>query len=72
MRRTADFDIADRIITWCQGDDDIQRVLQRHEGYIRQETLTEELQVGEPDENAFTEENKIDGKPVKLGVKKVT
>ena len=72
MRRAADFDIADRITTWCQGDDDILRVLQRHEGYIRQETLTAELQVGEPDENAFTEENKIDGKPVKLAVKKVS
>ena len=69
MRRAAGFDISDRIVTWCQGDERITRVLEKHDAYIQQETLSVELRQGAPDSEAYTEKPKVDGVPVKLGVK---
>ncbi|MCH7511826.1 MAG: SDR family NAD(P)-dependent oxidoreductase, partial [Chloroflexi bacterium] len=37
LRREAGFDIADRITTYWQGDDDVRRVLEAHGGYVRAE-----------------------------------
>ena len=71
MRRSAAFDIVDRIVTWYQGDERIDRVMQKHAAYIQQETLSVELRQGAPDAEAYTEEQKVDGAPVKLGVKRV-
>ncbi|MCZ6788347.1 MAG: DUF5915 domain-containing protein, partial [Chloroflexi bacterium] len=70
MRRSADFQITDRIVTWYAGDERTARVIERHGDYIRQETLSTELREGEPDAGAYTEEAKLDGVVVKLGVKR--
>ena len=70
MRRSAGFEIADRIVIWCQGDEDIARVMQRHDQYIRQETLSVELRQEEPEPDAYVEEQRIEGVAVKLGVKR--
>ncbi|MCI0438115.1 MAG: class I tRNA ligase family protein, partial [Chloroflexi bacterium] len=43
MRRAADFDIADYIVTYYQGDAEIAEVIAAHEEYIRQETLSRQL-----------------------------
>ena len=70
MRRSAAFDIVDRIVTWYQGDGRVARVMQKHANYIKQETLSTELRQGAPDADAYTEEQKVDGVPIKLGVKR--
>ena len=70
MRRSADFQITDRIVTWYAGDERTARVMERHGDYVGQETLSTELRQGEPDTGAYTEEAKLDGVLVKLGVKR--
>ena len=70
MRRSAGFDIADRIVIWYQGDERTARVMQQHGGYIRQETLSVELRQGEPEPGAYTEEQKLESVAVKLGVRR--
>jgi isoleucyl-tRNA synthetase len=70
MRRSAEFDIADRIVTWCVGDERVWSVMERHGDYVRQETLSLELRRGEPDADAYVEEHTVDGAAVKLGVRR--
>ncbi len=70
MRRSAGFDIADRIVTTYQADERIARVVQQHGDYIRQETLSLELRQGEPIAGAYQEEHKVDGISVMLGVQR--
>ena len=48
LRRDAGFEIADRIITFWQGDAAIASVMARHRDYICQETLTQVLREGPP------------------------
>jgi isoleucyl-tRNA synthetase len=73
MRRSAGFDIADHIIVYYQGDDYIKQVMTDKTlvGYIRQETLSQKLVDGAPDEGAFSERQKISGHEVLLGVKRL-
>ena len=68
MRKDADFRIEDHIVTYYQGDDVIERVFQKHQTYIKQETLSDELRPGEPTAGAYEEEVKVDGHRVKLAV----
>jgi len=72
MRRSADFDITDQIITYYQGDDYINQVMEDsvHSDFIKQETLSWELIKGEPAPEAFTEKHKIVGYEFTLGVLK--
>jgi isoleucyl-tRNA synthetase len=70
MRRQADFDIADRIITYYQGDEKISAVMQEHDSYISRETLSADILNELPDEEACIESFKLDGHEVVLGVKK--
>jgi isoleucyl-tRNA synthetase len=74
MRRSAGFDIADHIVTYYQGDDYIREIMQdKHSAdYIKQETLSQELIDGAPEEGAFSERQKISGYDILLGVKKLT
>ena len=72
MRRSAGFNISDRIVTWYQGDDRIAQVMEKHGGYIKEETLSLDLQPGEAEDGAYVEEHRIDGAAVKLGVKRVS
>jgi isoleucyl-tRNA synthetase len=71
MRKNADFDIADHIITWWQTDDEeLFQVMETWGDYIRAETLTDELLPLAPPEDAHVETHKIDGKAITLGVKR--
>ena len=72
MRRSAGFHISDRIVTWYQGNDRIARVMEKHGGYIKEETLSLDLQPGEAEDDAYVEEHRIDGAAVKLGVKQAS
>jgi len=71
MRKSAGYEIADRIITYYQGDDYTAQVFASFADYIRHETLSEQL-IGLPaPEEAHREEFKLDGHQVSLGVSRV-
>ncbi|MDO8473766.1 MAG: isoleucine--tRNA ligase [Dehalococcoidia bacterium] len=70
MRRTAGFDIADHIVTCYEGDAYIDEVMAAFAGYIRQETLSDQLICGAPGEGAYTESDKLIKPPLTLGVKR--
>ena len=71
LRREAGFDIADRIITYFEADDDVRRIMGQHGDYVAAETLSRELLVGPPDDGAYSEIQEIDGHQVRLAVKRV-
>ncbi len=71
MRRSAGFDIADHIVTYYQGEDYIRQVMADFSDYIKQETLSQKLIDGVPEEGVFTERQKISGYDVLLGVKRL-
>ncbi|MGD0115422.1 MAG: isoleucine--tRNA ligase [Dehalococcoidia bacterium] len=68
MRRNAAFDIADRIVTYYQGDESVRRVMTSFEDYVRQETLSVDIVAGAPPAAAHVEEHTVDGHAVALGV----
>jgi len=72
MRRSAGFDIADYITTYYQGDDYVKQVMTGFANYIRQETLSRQLVEGTPEKDAFTENYRLSGHDILLGVKKLT
>ena len=68
MRRDAGFDIADRITTYYTGDPGIDDVIATHGGYIRQETLSEDLVKSAPPQDAHAASHRINGLEAALGV----
>ncbi len=72
MRKSAGFEIADYIVTYAEGDEYIQKILndQVSADYIKQETLSKDLAAGVPEHGVYAESFKLSGHPVKLGVKK--
>ena len=71
MRRSAKFELTDRIVVYYQGPEEVGNVMARHASYIQQETLAEELLDTVPLEGSETETAKIDGMEVVLGVRRV-
>ncbi len=71
MRRSANFDLTDRIVVYYQGPEEVGNVMAHHASYIQQETLAEELLDTAPLEGSETETAKIDGMEVVLGVRRV-
>ena len=71
MRKTAGFEIADRIRLHYEGDQDIARVLEdaTWHGYVGQETLATTISAGNGAGHA--EDHEIDGRKVRLTVEKV-
>ena len=70
MRRSAGFDIANRIVTYYQGPGKLDEVVAKHGGYIRQETLSRELVNAAPGEGAHTETHDVNGLETVLGVER--
>jgi isoleucyl-tRNA synthetase len=71
LRRTAGFQLTDRIVTYYQAPEAIAQVmLGRHADYIRQETLSIDLVAGPPQDGAATETLKLDGMEVTLAVRR--
>ena len=68
MRKSAGFDIADRIITYYHGDDYVTGVFVSFADYIRHETLSESLKNQPVPAGVYQEEFKLDGRLVSLGV----
>ena len=72
LRRAAQFELTDRIVSYYQAPEEITRVLTgSFADYIRQETLTEELVAGPPPDEAKAETTKVEGVEVTLGVRRV-
>jgi len=72
LRRAADFEVTDRIITYYQAPEEVARVMTgTFADYIREETLSEELVGGSPQDGAKTETSKVEGVEVTLGVRRV-
>jgi isoleucyl-tRNA synthetase len=70
MRKNAGFDIADYIVTYYQGSEELCRIMQTHADYIRQETLSRELIEGSPPASAHVEEQRIAGQAITLAVER--
>jgi len=70
MRKNAGFDIADYIVTYYQGSEELCRIMDTHGGYVRQETLSRELLAGPPPAGAHVEEQKIAGQVITLAVER--
>ncbi len=68
MRRSAGFEISDRIVTHYEADDATARAFETHGAYIRQETLSERLVRGPAPAEAYAEAQEIDGASVRLAV----
>ncbi|MBI3942709.1 MAG: isoleucine--tRNA ligase [Chloroflexi bacterium] len=71
LRKTANFALGDRIITYYQGDVGLQQVMSGFGEYIRSETLSSTLLEGVPAEVAARANFDVDGMRVKLGVKRI-
>ena len=71
LRRSAQFDLTDRIVTYYQGPDDVARVMQSHADYISQETLSDQLVMGVLDDAEGSETQKVEGMDVTLAVKRL-
>ena len=72
LRRDAQFELTDRIVTYFQAPDEIARVINgQFAGYIRQETLSQELVSGPSSDATRSETVKVEKLEVTLGVKRV-
>jgi len=72
LRRAADFELTDRIVTYYQAPADIAGILTGgFANYIRQETLTEELVAAPPPEDAKADTFKLEGMEVTLALLRV-
>jgi isoleucyl-tRNA synthetase len=72
MRKNADFDIADRITTYYQVDQDLVAVIETWGDYIMSETLTTELVAGPVPDEVYRETHKVDGNEVHFGIRQNT
>jgi len=71
MRRNAGFDIADHINTCYQADPPLQQAIEHLSTYIKQETLSRELICQTPHEGTHSEQFRIHGHNITLGVARI-
>ena len=70
MRRSAGLDIADKIVTYYEGDPALDEVVELHGGYIRQETLSVSVSRESPPAGAYEEAHKVNGLDALIGVQR--
>ena len=70
MRRSAGFEISDRVVTYYRGGPELERVIDAHRDYIAQETLSLELSTADPPSDAHTETHNLDGIETTLAVRR--
>ena len=71
LRKSAGFDITDRIVTYYDGPDDLATVMREHSQYIGGETLSDDLCQSPPPDGAHSETQQVDGMEVTLAVRRV-
>jgi len=71
LRKDADLQLDDRIVTFYQGGDPIATVMEEWAGYVQAETLSVELQAGPvPDDADRQDSFKLAGHAVTLGIRR--
>jgi isoleucyl-tRNA synthetase len=70
LRKEADFEIDDEIVTHYAGDEAVEEVFEEEAEYIKAETLSVELIGDEAPRGAAVKEYEIDGLSVRLGLVK--
>ena len=70
MRRDADFNIADKIVTRYVASDRLANAISQYAAYIQAETLTKSLEATEPEDGFHREDFALDGEMLALGVKR--
>ena len=72
LRRSANFEVTDHIETWYDGPGELAAVMVgSFSGYIREETLSDQVEAGPPPEGAKSETAKIEGQEITLAVRRV-
>ena len=71
LRRSAGFELTDRIDAYYQENDDLRRVMADYGPYIQQETLSNHVIEGPPPEGSPSEKLKLEGAEVLLAVRRV-
>jgi len=71
MRRNANFDITDHIVTYYQTEEPlVKEVMSTFAGYIEQETLSHELIHGLPPDGAYSERHRVSNSEVSLAIRR--
>ncbi|HSR35500.1 MAG TPA: class I tRNA ligase family protein [Anaerolineae bacterium] len=71
MRKEADFNLDDRIVTYYEADDEVEAVVEEWGDYIQAETLSLEMVSGPlPADVDLQESQPLEGHPLVLGVRK--
>ncbi len=68
MRKEADFEVMDKIVVYCQGNDKIAELLTSHREAIQLEVLALEVRIGET--KGYVKDWSINGEDVTLGVER--
>ena len=72
LRKEADFDLDDRIITTYQAEGELAEAIEMFRDYIAAETLSVELVAGSPEEDSVAvDEDQVEGHLLRFGVRKV-
>jgi len=71
LRKDAGFELDDRIVTVCGAEGDLAEAIAAWREYIAAETLSVELRAGEPEPGMATAEDRVDGHPLRLGIRRV-
>ena len=70
LRKSAGFEISDRIELYVAGPDELTGPLRTHEAYVRAETLADAVNYERPPSAAHAEDSDINGMAASLGVRK--
>jgi hypothetical protein len=68
LRKTAGFDISDRVTTYYTASTDLAEAISKFSDYIKGETLSVDLVSGAAPAGASTSEDKFDGESLLLGL----
>jgi len=71
MRKEADFEVTDRISAYFSGSDILNAAVLAHSEYIRHETLSEELRIGDATKNDYSKEWDIDDQPCTISITRI-
>ena len=69
MRKEADFQVTDKIIVSCSGNEKIEKILQNNQEEIRSEVLAAEVKLGNT--TGYVKDWNINGEDVTLGVERI-
>ncbi len=72
LRKTADLAVADRIELYVEASASLKSAIQKHEEYIKSETLAVKLTFATPPANASVVEDEFEGEKVKVGLVKAS